>query len=81
MPDLRELFWQYYERYLSAKHHKDEAGIQRYALVSLVQLHYDSSDQGDGIEEMREFMGPLFSEAQIQQMYSELRRDSGVAGL
>ena len=78
MPDLRELFWNYYEKYLAAKQHKDEAGIQRYALISLAQLHRVSSAQREGAEVMQEFMGRLFSEAQIQEMYSDLRRDSGV---
>lgn len=79
--EARSRFYQYYERYLTVKYHKREPEIQRYALMSLVQIHLisGSSDQAKAAEVMRnELMSELFSEDQIREMYQTLRKDSTI---
>lgn len=79
--EARSRFYSYYERYLDARHHMEEPEIQRYAMMSLVQIHLisGSSDQAKAAEVMRnELMSELFSEDQILEMYQTLRKHSTI---
>jgi hypothetical protein len=79
--DPRSRFYDSYEKYFVAKvRNSKEKEISFYALLSLVQIHQivGDSDQVKAAKVMHELMGLVLPEAQSKEMYSELRKDSGI---
>ena len=79
--DPRSRFYDCYEKYFVAKiRNKEEKEISFYALLSLVQIHQivGDSDQVKAAKVMHELMGLVLPEAKANEMYNELRKDSGI---
>ena len=77
------LFLKNYELYEATKRRGEERDVRPVALQALLHIHLISGlsaaeDISANVKVMRSHLGPMFSETDVREMYSQLRKDAGI---
>jgi hypothetical protein len=82
-PEHKTSFLRNYELYEAAKERGESKEIQRFALLTLNQIHLISdvpahADREANAQVMHDLLGPSHTEAEVREKYDQLRDDAGL---
>ena len=80
LEDATRRFYHFYEQYFTAKQRNAGKEVSFFALMSLSQIHQIAGAPGPvkGREVMHKLFAAVLNQQRTDEMYDELRKDSGI---